>query len=355
MRFITTALALVIAALLSAAPASAQTTSGTIIGRVVDNQNLAVPGVTVSVEGPNLQGANTAVTSENGDYILPQLPPGTYTVSFTLSGFGRQQRTIAVAPTQTVPLNVTLGVAALDETVNVVGKSADVLTQTAQVATNFQQDLIAMLPTNRDITSALLMAPAVHPSGPGGNFSIAGAMSYESLYLVNGVTVNENLRGQAFNIYIEDAIQETTIASDGVSAEYGRFSGGLVNVITKSGSNQFAGSFRESLFNDNWRALVTGNGNYAAAGRGLDHPDLQYRDVAERRAGRRSALLRERHQGRQDRADARVRVRRPGPRRIACGSSPPAGSRTSRWRATPFSRSTLPTCPRISGNGSRSR
>jgi outer membrane receptor protein involved in Fe transport len=268
MRFITTALALIIAALLSAAPASAQTTSGTIIGRVVDSQNLAVPGVTVSVEGPNLQGANTAVTSENGDYILPQLPPGTYTVSFTLSGFGRQQRTIAVAPTQTVPLNVTLGVASLDETVNVVGKSADVLTQTAQVATNFQQDLIAMLPTNRDITSALLMAPAVHPSGPGGNFSIAGAMSYESLYLVNGVTVNENLRGQAFNIYIEDAIQETTIASDGVSAEYGRFSGGLVNVITKSGSNQFAGSFRESLFNDSWRALVSGNSNYAAPAAG---------------------------------------------------------------------------------------
>ena len=86
-----------------------------------------------------------------------------------LSGFGRQQRTIGVAPTQTVPLNVTLGLATLDEMVNVVGRSADVLTQTAQVATNFSQDLIAMLPTNRDINSVLLMAPAVHPSGPGGN------------------------------------------------------------------------------------------------------------------------------------------------------------------------------------------
>jgi hypothetical protein len=94
-------------------------------------------------------------------------------------------------------------------------------------------------------------------------------MSYESLYLVNGVTVNENLRGQAFNIYIEDAIQETTVATDGVSAEYGRFSGGLVNVITKSGGNLFSGSFRESLFNDNWRALVTGNGNYAAPAAGV--------------------------------------------------------------------------------------
>ena len=265
MRFIRTWMLCVIVALaIGAGSASAQTTTGTITGRVVDNQNLVVPGVTVSVEGPNLQGGLTAVTSENGDYILPQLPPGTYAVTFTLSGFGRQQRTAAVAPTQTVPLNVTLGVAALDETVNVVGKAADVLTHTAQVATNFSQDLIAMLPTNRDINSVLLMAPAVHPSGPGGNYSIAGAMSYESLYLVNGVTVNENLRGQAFNIYIEDTIQETTVATDGVSAEYGRFSGGLVNVITKSGGNLFSGSFRESLFNDNWRALVTGNGNYAA-------------------------------------------------------------------------------------------
>ena len=269
MRFIRLCLGALAVMALAAGSAFAQTTSGTITGRVTDNQNLAVPGVTITVEGPNLQGALSAVSSENGDYIVPQLPPGTYTVSFVLSGFGRQQRTIAVAPTQTVPLNITLGLASLDETVNVVGKAADVLTQTAQVATNFSQELIALLPTNRDINSVLLMAPAVHPSGPGGNYSIAGAMSYESLYLVNGVTVNENLRGQAFNIYIEDAIQETTVATDGVSAEYGRFSGGLVNVITKSGGNLFSGSFRESLFNDNWRALVGGNGNYAAPAAGV--------------------------------------------------------------------------------------
>ena len=187
-------------------------------------------------------------------------------MTFELSGFARQQRTIAVAPTQTVPLTIAMGPAGVSETVNVVGKSADVLTQTAQVATNFKQDLIAMLPTNRDINATLLMAPAVHPSGPAGAYSIAGAMSFESLFLVNGVTVNENLRGQAFNIYIEDAIQETTVATDGVSAEYGRFSGGLVNVITKSGGNLFSGSFRESLFNDNWRSLVTGNGNLNTSG-----------------------------------------------------------------------------------------
>ena len=155
-------------------------------------------------------------------------------------------------------------------------------------------------------------------------------MSFESLYLVNGVTVNENLRGQAFNIYIEDAIQETTVATDGVSAEYGRFSGGLVNVITKSGGNLFSGSFRESLFNDNWRSLVTGNGNYATPAAGATTQtcntvtSLNGAQVAD------PHCFAERHQGRQDRADARVRASAVRSARIACGSSPPAGSRTSR-------------------------
>jgi outer membrane receptor protein involved in Fe transport len=263
MRWLKLSLCVAVAVLVTSGLAAAQTTTGTITGRVVDGQGLSVPGVTVNLQGPSLQGILSVVTSENGDYILPQLPPGTYTVTFELSGFERQTKTVALAPTQTLPLNIEMGPASLSETVNVVGQSADVLTQTSQVATNFKQSLISLLPTNRDITSTLLMAPGVHPSGPAGAFSIAGAMSFESLFLVNGVTVNENLRGQAFNIYIEDAIQETTIASDGVSAEYGRFSGGLVNVITKSGGNLFSGSFRESMNNDNWRTLVNGNANLA--------------------------------------------------------------------------------------------
>ena len=82
-RAVATSLGVLAAMAIAAGPASAQTTSGTITGRVVDNQNLAVPGVTVTVESPNLQGALSAVTSENGDYIVPQLPPGTYTVTFS--------------------------------------------------------------------------------------------------------------------------------------------------------------------------------------------------------------------------------------------------------------------------------
>src|SRR3954454_17790499 len=125
----------VAAAVLLAVGASAQTTTGTISGRVIDSQGLALPGVTVSAASPNLQGVRTVVTSGNGDYLFSGLPSGTYTITYELSGFQNQQRSVAVAPAQTVPLDVTLGVATLTETVNVVGQSADVLTRTAQVAT----------------------------------------------------------------------------------------------------------------------------------------------------------------------------------------------------------------------------
>jgi outer membrane receptor for ferrienterochelin and colicin len=234
-------------------------TTGTISGRVVDAQGLSVPGVTVNATSPNLQGIQSVVTSGNGDYILPQLPAGTYEISYQLTGFQQQKKTLNLSVGQTLSVNVTMGPAALTETVNVVGSTTNVLTETAQVATNFNQDLIALLPTNRTIDATVLRAPAVHPTGPNGAYSIAGAMSFESLFMVNGVTVNENLRGQPFNLYIEDAIQETTVSTSGISAEYGRFSGGVVNVITKSGTNLFAGTFRDTLYNDNWRAYNVGN------------------------------------------------------------------------------------------------
>ena len=252
MRFMRVLLLLVVALLVTSG-AYAQSTSGTISGRVTDTQGLPIPGATVVATSPNLQGLRDTVTSVNGDYILSLLPSGTYTVVFELPGFATQTRTVAVAPTQVVPLEVEMGPAALSETVQVEARAADVLMDTAQVATNFSGDLVSTLPTARDIHATMMLAPSVHPTGPAGAYSIAGSLSFENLFLVNGVTVNENLRGQAYDLYIEDAIQETTVATAGVSAEYGRFGGGVVNIVTKSGGNRFSGSFRDTLNNDQWR------------------------------------------------------------------------------------------------------
>lgn len=241
----------------SVALTTAQSTSGTISGRVVDTQGLATPGVTVTAQSPSLQGVRTTVTSEHGDFIVPLLPSGTYVVRFELSGFETTERTVSIAPTQAASLDVELGVQRVEQTVVVSAKATEILTRTSQVATNYKQELVSQLPTARDITSAILLAPAVHATGPGGTFSVSGSVSFESLFLINGVTANENIRGQIQqNLVIEDAIQETTVATGGISAEFGRFTGGVVNVVTKSGGNLFSGSFRDTLANDSWRATV---------------------------------------------------------------------------------------------------
>ncbi len=250
-----TALVVVVTIAVAAASAGAQAPTGNISGRVISSDGQPLPGVAVSVTSINTPGSRTAVTSANGDYLLPLLPPGTYTISFQIEGFQTLSRTLNVAGTQNAMLDVTLSPAGISEAVDVVGP-AQPFVESAQVATNFKQNLMATLPTNRTVDAVLLMAPAVHPTGPRGAYTINGSQSYENLYILNGAVINENLRGMPMTPYIEDAIQEITVATAGISAEYGRFAGGVATAVTKSGGNTFSGSFRTSFANDHWRSLT---------------------------------------------------------------------------------------------------
>ena len=235
--------------------AHAQATTGTISGRVVSSDGQPLPGVTVATTSPVLQGARTAVTSASGDYLIPLLPPGTYGITFELGGFQTLKRTQQVAGAYNATVDVAMSPAAVREDVTVVA-DAQPLFETAQVATNFKQSLMATLPSNRTIDAVLLMSPALHATGPRGAYTINGSQSYENLYTLDGAIINENLRGVPMNPYIEDALQEVTVASAGVSAEYGRFSGGIANAVTKSGGNTFSGSFRTSFANERWRSYT---------------------------------------------------------------------------------------------------
>ena len=242
---------------LLALPALPQTNpTGTISGKVVDQQGLAVPGATVSAQSRSLQGSRSTTTSPNGDYIFPFLPTGDYSVTFELAGFGTVKQSVRVAVGTSVPLNATLNVSTASETVNVVGKAQEDFGQGAAVATSFKAELVEKLPLQRTFVAAALLTPGVENTGPNGGLTINGAMSFESLYVVNGVVVNENIRGQALNLFIEDALQETTTTTAAVSAEYGRFQGGVVQAITKSGGNEFSGSYRITFDKDTWRGLT---------------------------------------------------------------------------------------------------
>ena len=257
---------LILAAMLTLVPAPAAfaqgNPTGTISGRVLSDAG-PLPGVSVTATSPSLQGSRTAVTTDNGDYILPLLPPGDYTVVFELEGFRSLQQATSVAAGQTVPVNASLVVAAASESVTVTGQ-IERFAQTAPVTTTMRAAEVASLPSDRSLNSTILFAPGVFNTGPSTNaqdsssqtITISGAMSFENLFMVNGVVINENVRGQGVPLVIEDAVQETTVTSGAISAEFGRFSGGVVNAVTKSGGNRFSGSFRTSLTNDDWRALT---------------------------------------------------------------------------------------------------
>jgi len=236
--------------LLAGFPLLAQTTAA-LTGNVSSGGS-ALPGVTVTISSPAMQGTRTTVSNINGDYNFGALPPGEYTVRFELESMQTVTRTARIGVAQTGRADAQLSVSALAEAITVTAAAPAVL-ETTEVQTNIQASLVEQLPLGRTLIATTTLAPGVNSNGPNaGAITISGALAADNLFLVNGAVVNENLRGQPHNLFIEDAIQETTILTAGISAEYGRFTGGVVSAITKSGGNEFSGSFRDSFQNEDW-------------------------------------------------------------------------------------------------------
>jgi len=226
--------------------------TGTISGKAI-NEGQGLPGVVVTAKSPSLQGARTAITSVNGDYALPNLAPGDYTLTFTMTSFQTVTRNLKVNASQSAIVNVNMQLSAVATEVTVVSTSESI-SQTTQAATTISSDLTKKLPVTRTLLSAVALSPGVNGNGPGGATTISGAESYDNLVTINGVVVQDNIRGSPRDLFIEDAIAETTTSTAAISAEYGRFTGGVVNAITKSGGNTFSGSARATLNNDSWQA-----------------------------------------------------------------------------------------------------
>lgn len=237
---------------LVALPLFAQTNpTGTLNGHVTDGK-VALPGVTVTVTSPNLQGTRTTVTAVTGDYILAFLPAGEYNVRFELAGFQSLDTTIKISAAQISRLDATMPeTKEIAEVVTVTG-TYETISSSAQAATTVTQDLLNKLPIARTPVQAASLTPGVVTTGPNSYPMISGAQQYENLYLVNGVAIQDNIRNTPHVLYIEDAVQETTTQTSGISAEYGRFAGGVVNTLTKSGGNEMHGSLRDTLSSDKW-------------------------------------------------------------------------------------------------------
>ncbi|MBI4264253.1 MAG: TonB-dependent receptor [Acidobacteria bacterium] len=264
----------VAAALAVTGLAAAQETTGTITGRIVDAQNLAVPGATVTVTGP--QGARTFTTDAEGRFQAPFLVPGVYSVRADLSGFRPIERpNVNVSLGQTITLNLQMQVGGLAETVEVTAASPVVDTVSTTTGAILSTDLFSRVPVGRRITDTLYLAPGVSSSSVGrANPSLAGSSGLDNQYVIDGVNITNQGYGAIGSYSIVfgslgqatpfDFVREVQVKTGGYQAEFGQSMGGVVNVITKSGSNNLRGSFfgyaRPSGLEGTWKQLQTTNG-----------------------------------------------------------------------------------------------
>jgi hypothetical protein len=257
--------------------ASAQeTTSGSIGGTVVDAQGAPVPGATVSVTSG--QGTKTFVTDNNGRFFAPFLTPGRYAVKVELTGFSAiEQKNIDVRLGQRLELaELTLKVGGLAEVVEVLGAAPTIDTSSTTVGGTLDSETLKRLPVGRNFTDTLYLVPGVSDSGGVGraNPAMSGASGLENNYIVDGVNITNAGYGAVGSYSIvfgslgtgvtTDFIKETQVKTAGFEAEYGQSTGGVINIVTQSGTNSFHGSLfgygRPGALDATWKQLTTPNG-----------------------------------------------------------------------------------------------
>jgi outer membrane receptor for ferrienterochelin and colicin len=237
--------------LFSLATAALSQTTGSIIGTVSDDSGAPLPGATVEARGPSLQGTKTAVTGADGSYRLSLLPPGSYTVAASLPQFGRAEQTIQVLLDRNVTADFRLRATAREEVV-VSGQAPVIDLTSPTLGANIPQQTFQALPTGRDYASVVKIVPGVatdvaEPEGD--SISVYGSSSAENAYLIDGInTTNLEYGAEGKELNFE-FIQEIEVKTGGYEAEYGRSTGGIINVITKSGGNEFHGD-AFGYFND---------------------------------------------------------------------------------------------------------
>ena len=226
--------------------AFAQETTGNIRGTVKDPNGAVVPNATVTATNP--QRTFTTTTDEQGGYEFLQLAPGRYVVSATASGFGEARREdVPVELGRTLQVNLDVALAGATASVNVTANEQPLVDVTStQTATNISQQRIDMLPKTLRFDSVVQTAPGTRSEAKGGGFQIDGASGSENAWIIDGMEVTrvfDGVLGNTKNIPF-DFVKEVQVKSAGYEAEYGGATGGVINVATRSGSNQFKGEVR---------------------------------------------------------------------------------------------------------------
>lgn len=246
-----------------ASAAAAQISTGGIRGFVRDESRAVLPGVTVEVSGPTLIGGAAAATTDTlGLYRVDNLPVGIYTVTFTMTGFKTvRHEGIRVEAGRTIELEQSLEIGALEETLTVTGAAPVIDAAHAGTSTNFNRDTLENIPSAR--TQYFDVVPyatgATQTSGNVGSnsaFNIFGSDSYQNAIQYDGIDVSSPNFGGSYDWPNYDMMAELQIKSIGATAEQAGFQGGVINLVLKSGTNQYKGA---GAFYGQYNALQSNN------------------------------------------------------------------------------------------------
>jgi hypothetical protein len=283
---------LVVLVVLSAGFAFAQEeTTGTLFGRVLDETGAVLPGATVTMASE--QGTRTVVTDERGRFLLPYLTPGRYSARVELPGFAPLlQENIEVRLGQRTELVFTLRLGQVTETVTVLESSPTVDVTTTTAGGTLDADVLVRIAVGRQFSDTLYVVPGVSSSGQVGraNPSISGASGLENAYVVDGVNITNAGYGGLGSYSIifgslgsgvtYDFIDEIQVKTAGYEAEFGRSTGGVVNIVTKSGTNSYRGSvfgyIQPDALEADWKEVILEDVNDPE---GVNTTAVELRDV----------------------------------------------------------------------------
>jgi hypothetical protein len=258
---------------LTAAPAAAQQTAGNVTGRVTDAQNAAVPGVTVTASNVQTGFVRTDVTDEAGQYRLNSLPVGTYSLTAELPGFSTvEQPGVVINVGQTIEIGFSMKVASVQETVTVTGQSPLIETTQSSVGGVVDIRRIESIPLNgRQFANLAATLPGVglgNHSDPTKSTQyspqINGGNGRNVNYQIDGGDNNDDTVGGLLQLFPLEAIQEFNFVTSRSKAENGRSNGGVMNIVTKSGTNTIHGSAFELFRDDFMNATTTTEKNTGA-------------------------------------------------------------------------------------------
>jgi carboxypeptidase family protein/TonB-dependent receptor-like protein len=242
---------------LSAVAVFAQDTTGTILGTITDASGAVLPGVTVTVKNTDTSQSRTIVSDAAGRYRMPLLPPGHYEVTAQIQGFQTMVRSgITVTVGQQAVVDAKMSLGNVSESITVEGAAPLVETTTGTISNVVTEQQLGSMPLNgRDVTQLVLLQPGVVMSrssvsgsnvGQGTKISVAGSRPSQNLFTLDGTAYNDalnNTPASANGVMTGvETIKEFRVVTNAMSAEYGRAGGGVFNVVTKSGTNDFSGS-----------------------------------------------------------------------------------------------------------------